>query len=52
MPAVNGRKMKMNPNVSDKNRRMDLSVYHSFARVVASLSESAAKTRCATETRV
>ncbi len=39
MPAVNGRKMKMNPNVSDMNRRMDLSVY-------------AAKTRCDMERRV
>ena len=51
MPAVNGRKMKRNPNVSDKNRRIDLPVYHSFARMIASLIESAAKTLCAIERR-
>jgi len=52
MPAMNGRKMKRNPNVSDKNRRIDLSEYHSFARKIASLIDSAAKTRCVLERRV
>jgi len=49
MPAVNGRKMQRNPSVSVKKRRMDLFAYHSFARVIASLIDSAATTRCAVE---
>ena len=52
MPAMNGRKMKRNPIVSDKNRTMDLSEYHSFARMIASLIDRAANTRCTMERRV
>ena len=44
--------MKRNPIVSDKNRTMDLSAYHSFARMIASLIDSAANTRCVIERRV
>ena len=46
---MNGRKMKRYPIVSDKNRMMDLSEYHSFARMIASLIESVANTRCVME---
>ena len=38
--------MKRKPIVSDMNRMMDLSEYHSFARMIASLIDSAANTRC------